>query len=71
MATSVVESHLCSNQVSRYHMGSYLCIASNGVLPSVSKRINLIVMCEYRSWSFHWPFGWPLMARWPPANQRR
>jgi hypothetical protein len=30
-------------------MGSYLCIASNGVLPSVSKRINLIVMCEYRS----------------------
>ncbi|XP_012270472.1 neurotrimin-like [Orussus abietinus] len=30
-------------RVNRLHMGSYLCIASNGVPPSVSKRIMLIV----------------------------
>ncbi|XP_048517391.1 neurotrimin-like [Dendroctonus ponderosae] len=29
-------------RVSRKHMGAYLCIASNGVPPSVSKRIMLI-----------------------------
>ncbi|XP_042865342.1 lachesin-like [Penaeus japonicus] len=31
------------HQVSRTHMGAYLCIASNGVPPSVSKRITLDV----------------------------
>ncbi|XP_065204565.1 lachesin-like isoform X2 [Planococcus citri] len=30
-------------RVNRMHMGPYLCIASNGVPPSVSKRIMLIV----------------------------
>ncbi|XP_033226342.1 limbic system-associated membrane protein-like isoform X2 [Belonocnema kinseyi] len=30
-------------KVNRMHMGSYLCIASNGIPPSVSKRIMLIV----------------------------
>ncbi|XP_049828521.1 opioid-binding protein/cell adhesion molecule homolog isoform X1 [Schistocerca gregaria] len=30
-------------RVSRLHMGPYLCIASNGVPPSVSKRISLVV----------------------------
>ncbi|XP_042206455.1 lachesin-like isoform X2 [Homarus americanus] len=30
-------------QVSRTHMGAYLCIATNGVPPSVSKRITLDV----------------------------
>ncbi|GLV45446.1 Dpr-interacting protein eta [Carabus blaptoides fortunei] len=30
-------------RVNRLHMGPYLCIASNGVPPSVSKRIMLIV----------------------------
>ncbi|XP_066902921.1 lachesin isoform X2 [Halyomorpha halys] len=30
-------------KVNRLHMGAYLCIASNGVPPSVSKRISLIV----------------------------
>ncbi|XP_018307409.1 neurotrimin [Mycetomoellerius zeteki] len=30
-------------KVNRLHMGSYLCIASNGVPPSVSKRIMLTV----------------------------
>lgn len=28
-------------------MGAYLCIASNGIPPTVSKRIMLIVQCEY------------------------
>ncbi|XP_046673788.1 lachesin-like isoform X1 [Homalodisca vitripennis] len=31
------------SRVNRLHMGAYLCIASNGVPPSVSKRIMLIV----------------------------
>ncbi len=30
-------------------MGAYLCIAQNGVPPSISKRIILTVECEYRS----------------------
>ncbi|XP_069168307.1 lachesin-like [Procambarus clarkii] len=34
---------LSLRQVSRTHMGAYLCIASNGVPPSVSKRITLDV----------------------------
>lgn len=33
-------------RVNRLQMGAYLCIASNGVPPSVSKRILLIVHCE-------------------------
>jgi len=28
-------------------MGAYLCIASNGIPPTVSKRVMLIVHCEY------------------------
>ena len=36
-------------KVSRLHMGAYLCIASNDVPPSVSKRIILKVQCEYRT----------------------
>lgn len=34
------------SKVNRLHMGPYLCIASNGVPPSVSKRIMLIVHCK-------------------------
>ena len=37
--------------VSRTHSGAYLCIASNGVPPSVSKRVLLEVECEWREWS--------------------
>lgn len=33
-------------KVKRDHMGPYLCIASNGVPPSISKRIMLIVQCK-------------------------
>lgn len=32
-------------RVSRLHIGAYLCIASNGIPPSVSKRIVLNVQC--------------------------
>lgn len=34
-------------------MGAYLCIASNGVPPSVSKRIILDVECKYRTISLN------------------
>ena len=33
-------------QVSRYDSGIYYCIASNGVPPTVSKRVRLYVDCE-------------------------
>lgn len=35
-------------KVSRNEMGAYLCIATNGVPPSVSKRIILDVECKYQ-----------------------
>lgn len=34
-------------RVNRLDMGAYLCIASNGIPPSVSKRVMLIVHCKY------------------------
>ncbi|XP_058810886.1 opioid-binding protein/cell adhesion molecule homolog isoform X2 [Phymastichus coffea] len=40
---SVEGSLLNITRVNRLHMGAYLCIASNGVPPTVSKRIMLIV----------------------------
>lgn len=33
-------------KVSRLHMAVYLCIASNGVPPSISKRVSLRVQCQ-------------------------
>lgn len=36
---------LLLKKVSRLQMGSYLCIASNGIPPSVSKRAHLKVQC--------------------------
>lgn len=45
---AVVDSPtLTFHRVTRQHMGSYLCIASNGVPPTVSKRITLIVHCTF------------------------
>ncbi|XP_074101992.1 opioid-binding protein/cell adhesion molecule homolog isoform X2 [Cotesia typhae] len=41
--SSINGSTLNITRVNRLHMGAYLCIASNGVPPSVSKRIMLIV----------------------------
>ncbi|XP_014216945.1 opioid-binding protein/cell adhesion molecule homolog [Copidosoma floridanum] len=37
-------------RVNRQHMGPYLCIASNAVPPTVSKRINLIVQFPPMIW---------------------
>lgn len=34
-------------KVSRSEMGTYLCIASNGVPPTISKRITLNVHCKF------------------------
>lgn len=36
-------------KIARNEMGSYLCIASNSVPPSVSKRISLNIHCEFFS----------------------
>ncbi|KAK9881845.1 hypothetical protein WA026_018032 [Henosepilachna vigintioctopunctata] len=38
------------SRVKREHMGPYLCIASNGVPPSISKRIMLIVQFPPTIW---------------------
>ena len=38
---------LTLSKVSRMDMGAYLCIASNGYPPIVSKRILVSVDCEY------------------------
>jgi hypothetical protein len=35
------------NGIQRTDMGSYLCIASNGIPPPVSKRFVVQVQCEY------------------------
>jgi hypothetical protein len=34
-------------RISRLDMGAYLCIASNSVPPTVSKRIKVSVDCKY------------------------
>lgn len=38
---------LMLTKVTRSEMGAYLCIAANGVPPSVSKRMSLHVHCKY------------------------
>ena len=38
-------SQLVIERAGRLSMGAYLCIASNGIPPTVSKRIRLIVHC--------------------------
>ena len=43
---SVEGETLEMKRVSRLQMGSYLCIASNGIPPSISKRTQLRVQCE-------------------------
>ena len=39
-------------KVTRSEMGAYLCIASNGVPPSVSKRMMLHVHCKFNNISY-------------------
>ncbi|XP_077512534.1 lachesin-like [Amblyomma americanum] len=48
--SSVKGTWLNITKVSRLHMSAYLCIASNGVLPSVSKRIVLEVSFAPMIW---------------------
>jgi len=45
-ALEVEGSTLELSKISRLDMGVYLCIASNGVPPAVSKRIHVNVDCE-------------------------
>ena len=45
-ATSISATSLVFDSVGRGHIGSYMCIASNGVPPSVSKRVDLRVQCK-------------------------
>ncbi|XP_076341043.1 lachesin-like [Tachypleus tridentatus] len=49
--TKVVGNSLTINNVKRTHMGAYLCIASNQVQPSVSKRIVLSVKFSPMIWT--------------------
>merc|ERR1719430_757386 len=42
-ATSVFDNSLVFDSVSWRHIGSYICIASNGVPPSISKIVDLRV----------------------------
>lgn len=44
---SVEGEMLTLTKVTRSEMGAYLCIAANGVPPSVSKRMMLHVHCKY------------------------
>lgn len=45
-ALSVEGETLSLTKVTRSEMGTYLCIASNGVPPSVSKRMKLQIHCK-------------------------
>jgi len=44
---SVEGEKLVLNKITRSESGAYLCIASNGVPPSVSKRILVEVECNF------------------------
>lgn len=48
-ALSVEGEMLTLSKVTRSEMGAYMCIASNGVPPTVSKRMKLQVHCEYET----------------------
>ncbi|VEN59594.1 unnamed protein product [Callosobruchus maculatus] len=43
-------------RITRSEMGAYLCIATNGVPPSVSKRIIVDVECKPRN-GYHYIFN--------------
>ncbi|XP_043259046.1 lachesin-like [Colletes gigas] len=47
---SIEGSKLEITRVTRLHMGAYLCIATNGVPPTVSKRIVLVVHFQPMVW---------------------
>lgn len=46
----LVEGEMLSlTKITRSEMGAYMCIASNGVPPSVSKRMKLQVHCKFKT----------------------
>lgn len=52
-ALSKYEGHTLElSGVQRQEMGNYLCIASNGIPPSVSKRYSVQVQCECGPFDF-------------------
>ncbi|XP_035211526.1 lachesin-like isoform X1 [Stegodyphus dumicola] len=57
---SMSGDYLNISKASRLHMGAYLCIASNGVQPSVSKRIMLNVNFAPMIWIPNQLVGAPL-----------
>lgn len=47
LANQVEGEVLTLSKVTRSEMGAYMCIVSNGVPPSVSKRIKVVVHCKF------------------------
>ena len=44
---------LLLNSIQRSDMGAYLCIASNGIPPPVSKRFMVQVHCKYLTSNYY------------------
>ncbi|EDX18544.1 GD15495 [Drosophila simulans] len=66
-AQSVEGEMLTLSKITRSEMGAYMCIASNGVPPTVSKRMKLQVHCEYHYTIYIYPYM--IHDKWvaPPA----
>ena len=63
-------------RVSRLDMGSYMCIATNGIPPAVSKTIRLGIDCKKRIRTFLYvpvthPFSSVPPMMWVPDQQLR
>ena len=64
---NIGRGRLCIPSASRNSMGIYVCIASNGLPPSVSKRIHLAVLCEsFESFKFI-SFADHRLIHWQPV----
>lgn len=63
---SVESDVLHLSKASRLHMGPYLCIASNGVPPSVSQRVTLKIQCKSSIHSCPYSFFVFCFAEWAP-----
>lgn len=61
LVTSLEGEIVNLTKVTRSEMGAYLCIAANGVPPSVSKRIMLHVHCKYTQTPYYY---FPLCFWW-------
>ena len=56
-AAAVIESSVLRvDKVSRLHMGDYLCVASNGIAPSTSKKYRLRVQCKFGEIKCSWDY---------------